>query len=208
MPEALDPSWIAAQSSLIVRARVRAREPARYVLRHPSVGLRGPGSYAWHDFTFEVRETVWRDTELPQPGPSIRVRVYDAKTPVVNSSVEGEPDFIPGEEYVLCLTEMDGRAFLAGPPHWRAVGGAHGAFLLRDGAVMRKTVDEKPFISLSALLASLASADRDEDKIAPAREYRKRSLEKGIRTVPGPVRLRRREPFRPAAIFSLERMRG
>lgn len=180
VPGIYNPAWVAATASLIVRARAAEKMPPRSVMGHPVVGRRGIGNYAWHDFLFDRVQVIWKDADVPQPGRAIRVRVYNAETPEVAFSLEDEPDFAPGEDYILCLREVDGLAFNAGPEHWRATCGTFGAFQIVGDGVKRKQVDTEPFMTVNHLLEKLETGYRNTTEIEKMRRIRGKSP-KGIR---------------------------
>lgn len=175
-PGASDPSWIAGRSALIVEATVKTVEPARWVKGHPVVRRRVPGDYAWHDVLFDRVRVVWRDRGVPPPPLPLRVRVYNADSPVVRSRYLDSPEFVLGERYVLCLTDVDTVAFSVGPPHWLCP--SAGAFLISPEGVRRKGWDKPPLLSLSALMKALHSGLREE-VLAHTRE-RRAATTKGI----------------------------
>ena len=173
-PKAKDPKWIARSTSLVVKARVARKEPAQWVKGHPVVGKRRPhpwdGDYAWHDFLFDEVEVIWKDRDIPDPGKTLYVRVYKAKTPEIEFEVYDSPDFVEGERYIMCLTNVDFFAFNVGPSHWRC--GAHAAFLIVGDEVMRKGIDQKPFATVSELLSDIRSVVQDEEIMSSTREWR------------------------------------
>ena len=160
-PKAMDPAWIASHSSLIVRARVAAKEPAQWVKGHPVIGRRHPGDYAWHDFIFDQVELIWRADDVPHPGDRIRVRVYDAETPEVSFTMEHEPHFEVGEQYILMLTDVDAFAFNAGPEHWRTK--EYSSFLIVGDKVLRKGIEDKPVLTLGELQQAIADGVSSPD---------------------------------------------
>lgn len=165
-PKAMDPEWVASHSSLIVKARVAAKEPAQSVKGHPVIGRRHPGDYAWHDFVFDQVELIWRAEGVPQPGDQLRVRVYNAETPEVSFSMEDAPRFELGERYILCLSDVDAFAFSVGPDHWTT--SANAAFLIVGDKVLRKGLEDKPTLTLADLKRAIAKG-----VISPDTEYYK-----------------------------------
>lgn len=165
-PKAMDPEWVASHSSLIVKARVAAKEPAQWVKGHPVIGRRHPGDYAWHDFLFDQVELIWKREGVPEPGDQLRVRVYNAETPEVSFSLEDAPRFEVGEQYILCLSDVDAFAFEAGPDHWTT--SAHAAFLIVGDKVLRKGVEDKPMLTLADLKQAIAKG-----VVSPDAEYYK-----------------------------------
>ncbi|MGQ9524417.1 MAG: hypothetical protein ACUVTZ_06185 [Armatimonadota bacterium] len=160
-PKAHDPAWIASHSPLIVRARVAAKEPARWVKGHPVIGRRHPGDYAWHDFIFDQVELIWKADDVPHPGNQLRVRVYDAETPEVSFTMEHEPHFEVGERYILMLTDVDAFAFNVGPEHWRTR--EFSSFLIVGDKVLRKGFEDHPVLTLGELQQAIADGVRSPE---------------------------------------------
>ncbi|MBW3623453.1 MAG: hypothetical protein KY468_08595, partial [Armatimonadetes bacterium] len=52
-PNSDTPEYVSATSTLIVRARVAVKAPARSVRGPKVLRRRTPGGYAWHDFLFD-----------------------------------------------------------------------------------------------------------------------------------------------------------
>ncbi|MBW3625966.1 MAG: hypothetical protein KY468_21455 [Armatimonadetes bacterium] len=69
--------------------------------------------------------------------------------PPVSFTLEDEPEFLPGEDYILCLREVDGLAYNEGPDHWRTTGGIFGVFQILVDYVKRKSIDQAPAMSKS-----------------------------------------------------------
>jgi hypothetical protein len=177
------PEWLAARSTVIVEARVAKKEPARWIIGHPvDKPKRDKGDYAWYDFQFDQVKPIWKDKDVPSLDKTIYVRVYNAETPKVTFKWEDEPEFEVGEHYILCLTEMDGLAYLVGPEHWRVTGGAAGAFKVSADQTKRKGEEfgkESP-IGASALRNSLLRGVSDEKTVTLQRALRAQFHHKGI----------------------------
>ncbi|HEY3283165.1 MAG TPA: hypothetical protein VGN26_12900 [Armatimonadota bacterium] len=155
MPEVQDPSHEAGLSTVIVSARVAEVPRASESGAASTVLLRNRNHRVWTDVRMEGAKVLFQADPLIKIGDSLTVRVLGGETSSVRMRVHAEPNFVVGERYILCLTDVDTVTAASGPPHWRPVDGSFGAFLVTPDGLQRKGIDPKPWLTLRGVLLDL-----------------------------------------------------